>query len=620
MSARSPFRRTLLVFGLLLIGPAAGLAWLGWRSLLTEERARRAEATTAARDAAERTASLGAAFLEEVRRTEEKRPYYHYQPRFMPEDVKAAGGPAFVESPLVGRAQRAADEPGAWFQWTTTTGRVIGPEVFASGGTGAEVRATLAEVYGPSLPERLRAAAQSVELRSASPVAVPLPVVAANEEIGSLLEEIDVAQRENRQTAYLENFNERVQQRQDEAAPLREASIDVRYTPFRYLSGGGAASRLPLVAWRLVWVPGVAKRQRAAPVDRWLLQGYVVPVPVTHLNALRADTTAARRETIGPAAWNLGGGGPGPLTAADLPWGHVASLATRLPIEFLDVEPWALSFVSRPDLAAVSAAERQERMRFFLVAGGLVAVIGIGFFVLARSVRREVDVARRKEDFVAAVTHELKTPLTGIRMYADMLREGWSTDPDASSDYAARIGAEAQRLDALVDQVLALAAYDHGVASFKPVPGDLGEAVRSAVSMLEPKAAEAGVPVRVEVEDGLPLVPFDPALMRGIVLNLVDNAVKYSARSEAKDVLVRVRRDGPRVTLAVADRGAGIPAKDRKRVFEPFYRAGREETRSAPGAGIGLALVRRYADAHGAKIALESEEGRGTTVTVSFVA
>jgi signal transduction histidine kinase len=380
----------------------------------------------------------------------------------------------------------------------------------------------------------------------------------------------------------------------------------VRYTGFHYLASARGGLSLPLVAWRLVWIPGAAsKGQRAAPVDRWYLQGYA---PLARDLVGVGDRPEGEPRLLG---WNAAVAQP---AAARVPLGE------RLPIEVLGTESPRLLVYAFPDLGALNAANGEERLRFFLIAAGLFGVVGIGFFVLARSVRREVEVARKKEDFVAAVTHELKTPLTSIRMYADMLREGWSSDPDAGTDYARRIGGEAQRLDALDDQILALAAYDHGVASFRPVPGDLGEAVRAAVAMLEPKAAEAGVPVRVEVEDGLPLVPFDAALLRGIVLNLVDNAVKYSARSETKDVLVRVHRDGARLALTVADRGAGIPAKDRKRVFEPFYRAGREDTRSAPGVGIGLALVRRYADAHAARVSLESEEGRGTTVSVSFAA
>jgi signal transduction histidine kinase len=187
-------------------------------------------------------------------------------------------------------------------------------------------------------------------------------------------------------------------------------------------------------------------------------------------------------------------------------------------------------------------------------------------------------------------------------------------------EYAGRFVEVSGRLARLVDRVLDLAAVERGLVKASAVPGDLGEAVRTAVATCEPASAEAGVPVRVEVEEGLPLVPFDAALVRQIVVNLVDNAVKYSARSATKDVLVSVRRDGDDVALAVADRGVGIEPEDRPRLFAPFQRGGREETRTAPGVGLGLALVKRYAEAHRAKVSLESEPGKGTTVTVLFPA
>jgi signal transduction histidine kinase len=295
-----------------------------------------------------------------------------------------------------------------------------------------------------------------------------------------------------------------------------------------------------------------------------------------------------------------------PLAAGDADWSRPAA-----------ADP-TLSVVAVPAAGAIAAARKSALGRYLLVVAGLVGVVGVGFFVLLRSVRREVDVARRKEDFVAAVTHELKTPLASIRMYADMLKEGWVPDGETSTAYAERIVVETKRLGSLVDQVLDLAAHDRGVSSFRPTEGDLGAAVREAVAVVSPEASAVSVSLSVEVEDGLPAVPFDGTFLRQIVVNLVDNAVKYSVRSAEKDVRVLVRSVPEGIALVVADRGAGIPAADRKRVFEPFFRSGREETRSARGVGLGLALVKRYVEAHRARLSLESAEGVGTTVTVTF--
>jgi len=238
--------------------------------------------------------------------------------------------------------------------------------------------------------------------------------------------------------------------------------------------------------------------------------------------------------------------------------------------------------------------------------------------VLVRSVRREVLLARRKEDFIAAITHELRTPLTGIRMYADMLRQGWVESPEAADKYAGHILDETKRLGHLVDQVLDLAALERGVATLHAQPGDLGGAVTSAVALIEPRAREAGVALSVKIEEALPLVSFDPKLVRPLVLNLVDNAIKYSAKAEVRTVRAAVRREGERVVLSVADRGIGIPLKAQKTIFDPFQRGGAELTRTTTGVGIGLALVKRYADAHKARVQLTSAPGRGTTIEVFF--
>jgi two-component system phosphate regulon sensor histidine kinase PhoR len=233
-------------------------------------------------------------------------------------------------------------------------------------------------------------------------------------------------------------------------------------------------------------------------------------------------------------------------------------------------------------------------------------------------VRRELRLAARKQDFVAAVTHELRTPLAGIRMYAEMLGEGWVPEGASAREYAGRIVGESQRLSALVDQVLDLAAHDRGTARAKVAPGDLAAAVRGAVALAEGSAREAQVPLSFEVEPSLPHARFDPDLLRPLVLNLVDNAVKYSAKAATKEVRVLVRRGGGGVEVVVADRGPGLPDEVRRHLFEPFTRGGREDTREARGVGLGLALVRRYADAMGARVNLDSEPGRGTTAVVRF--
>lgn len=610
MGRRVIRRGSPIVWALLLAGPALVLAFLGYRSVEQADRIRRREATDAARAAADTAFDTAVRRLETIRAREEARPYYEYQSRFMPADVTGVG-PAFVQNSYQ-KLRGDALMPDAWFRYSYSQGRTSGPEAADLAMTG--MSASFLRHYDSALRERLESTAKSHDWVHAATTSIPLEVLAANEEIGQLLEEVEVSQKEGRQTAYLQNFGNRVQQRGSPTTP--RVSVNVRSTPIRYLSTNvldlsDELRSVPiLVAWRVVWIPGgEATGQRDAPVDRWYLVGYSFVHP------------------LGPEGWPTPPSS-GPYLYVGHPYqpGYVPSewtvrrLTDRLAIERAPTDDPLLRVVAGPSDLDLDAERSDDRTRYLWTAAGLLSVVAVGLYVLFRSVRREVDAARRKQDFVAAVTHELKTPLAGIRMYADMLKEGWVPEGETTGTYADRIVNETKRLANLVDQVLDFSSFERGVTTFQPVLGDLGIAVREAVELSTPAAREAGVPVRVEVEAGLAPVSFDGTLVRPLVVNLVDNAIKYSARSDTKDVVVAVRRDGAHVALSVADRGVGIAAADRTRVFEPFFRSGDEMTRTARGVGIGLALVERYAKAHGALIELESEVDRGTKVTVRFPA
>jgi signal transduction histidine kinase len=303
---------------------------------------------------------------------------------------------------------------------------------------------------------------------------------------------------------------------------------------------------------------------------------------------------------------------------------YEASLADALNAEVVPdasgkrVASAELALIGVPSQALLEDAWVTARTRFLWLLAGVMAVVATGLVILTRGLRREIALARRKEDFLAAVTHELKTPLTGIRMHAEMLRQGWVSDPEASERYADRILSETDRLGHLVDQVLDLAALERGVARAQVAPGDLATVVQDAVQTLASRAVEKGAEIRVQVQDGLPQISFDARLVKPLVLNLIDNALKYGVGGEATSIDVTLRKDTGAVLLEVRDQGPGFDAKVLKRPFEPFHRAGNELTRQAPGVGIGLALVRRYAEAHDARVTVDSEPGAGATVSVRF--
>ena len=605
-SRRGILGRPLLLFAVLLLGPAAGFCVLGWKSVSREHEFRRLEMQRAARDVL--TQRIGAAqrALDRVRMVETERNYYEYQEMHLPQGQVTAQL-AFQKSEL----NVAPTDPliQYWFSWELIGGRLPAtpPELFPRGAD--EQRTEFGKAYGEALAGWLQRAPRNIDLRMGRGrrAQISQRVVMANEEVGALEEQLAMQRSGARKEDldYLENFNRRA----------RETKIEVRYTDFRYLVRRKNEPGPALIAWRMVWIPAKQKELREVKHDRWLIQGYALEAgslfPTTWTEI--GTSEIVRGDHIG----NLSGRSVLLSSLADAIDAEVVSVQS-LSDSIHRVYDSRLELAARPDWTQAEKRRVAARNRYLFLVAGLVFVVAVGFFVLIRSVRREIVLARRKEDFIAAITHELKTPLTGIRMYAEMLREGWVTTPEAADGYATRILDETDRLGHLVDQVLDLAALERGVASLNAQVGDLGEAVTSAVALLQPKADEAGVEVEVSVAEDVPEFAFDPKLVRPMVLNLVDNAIKYSAKSDEKHVAVSVLHEAERVIFRVADRGIGIDPKARKAIFEPFERAGDEMTREAQGVGIGLALVKRYAEAHNARVHLASEPGQGTTVEVRF--
>jgi signal transduction histidine kinase len=234
----------------------------------------------------------------------------------------------------------------------------------------------------------------------------------------------------------------------------------------------------------------------------------------------------------------------------------------------------------------------------------LSAVAGVlGLLALRRSLAREARAVDRERAFLAGVTHELRTPLTTIRVLGETLAEGRG-EP---RDYGTLVAEESQRLEALVERVLTLTRVEQ-VPRFGPV--DPGELLRSAVTLVRPRAERRSTRVECRVEPSLPECRWDGEAVRRALLNLLDNAVAHGC--EGGHVEVTAARSGDAVALSVADDGPGIGRGDRRRIFGRFER-GRTE---APGTGLGLYLVEEVARAHGGRVDLVTAEGRGSTFTV----
>ena len=231
---------------------------------------------------------------------------------------------------------------------------------------------------------------------------------------------------------------------------------------------------------------------------------------------------------------------------------------------------------------------------------------------------RQLRLIRQQQDFVAAVSHELKTPLTSIRMSSQMLREGWVTD-DKRPAYCRFIHDESERLSRLVTNVLQLARMSRDARPLEPRPVTLADLIGQARPALVMQAEQAGFELNIEC-DGDRGVRADPNAVTQILINLVDNAIKFSAKAERKCIEIGcgMPQKG-RVHLWVRDFGPGIPSGERQRVFRLFHRLENEPTRETKGTGIGLALAQRLADAMGVGVEVIGREP-GTEVRLTLPA
>jgi len=245
---------------------------------------------------------------------------------------------------------------------------------------------------------------------------------------------------------------------------------------------------------------------------------------------------------------------------------------------------------------------------------GLVLLAGTAG--LYRLGLRQLGLVRQQQAFVAAVSHELKTPLTSIRMYAEMLREGWVTD-DKRDRYYRYIHDESERLSRLVANVLQLARISRDELRVQPRPIPVSELIDQARAPLASQAAQGGFQLVIDCASDA-LVSADPDALTQVLINLVDNAIKFSAEAQVKRIEIGCAADrdqcagrvpGPRgrdpgIWIGIRDHGPGIPKAERRRVFELFQRMENESTRDTKGTGIGLALVERLMRAMDGEVAL----------------
>jgi len=275
--------------------------------------------------------------------------------------------------------------------------------------------------------------------------------------------------------------------------------------------------------------------------------------------------------------------------------------------------PWNLTTMSVADDAASGYWTARRR---FLIAGLVIfaAVLGLGTFLIGRTINREFAVARLQSDFVAAVSHEFRTPLTSIRQLTEMLARGRvESEDNKHRAYELMLG-QSDRLGRLVESLLdfgRMQAHEFKFRSedlevvqwFRSVAGEFQETVRTQGYAIDFTGAAEDAWIRGDRE-----------ALGGALWNFLDNAVKYSP--DEKHIQVAVSRLNGNVEVSVRDHGSGIAKEDLKRVFDKFYRGGNAKAQGAKGTGIGLAIVKEIVEAHRGTVRVRSESGKGSEFTM----
>jgi signal transduction histidine kinase len=262
------------------------------------------------------------------------------------------------------------------------------------------------------------------------------------------------------------------------------------------------------------------------------------------------------------------------------------------------------------------ALARRWVMQSFLILGALSLLMIGGLVLTYRSVSKEVALAHLKSDFVSNVSHELRTPLALIRLYAETLELGRITTQDKKEDYYRIIRKESERLTALINNILDFSRIEAGRKEYDFRETDIAELVQNTLDAYRYQIEQQGFAFEQSIDSGIPKVRVDREAIARALVNLVNNALKYSANE--KFLGVRLYRANSVLKLEVIDRGIGITRREQSKIFEKFYRTGDPLVHNTKGSGLGLSLVRHITHAHGGQVEVESTPGKGSKFIVSL--
>ena len=252
----------------------------------------------------------------------------------------------------------------------------------------------------------------------------------------------------------------------------------------------------------------------------------------------------------------------------------------------------------------------------FLVLGGLSLFLAGGILLTYRNVMKEMALARLKSDFVSNVSHELRTPLSLIRLYAETLEMGRLSSREKYQEYYCIIRKESERLTALINNILDFSRIEAGGKEYDFRETDIGELAHNTLESYRYQIEQHGFAFQEDISDDLPRIRIDREAIARSLLNLVNNALKYSQNE--KYLGVKLYRDNGSVKLEVIDHGIGIPPGEQQKIFEKFYRVGNPLVHNTKGSGLGLSLVRHIVRAHGGEVSVESAPGQGSKFIIAL--
>ncbi len=563
---RPPRRVTLAA---VLIGIAVLLPTGAWYITGSRDAERRAasivsSAENEARSELEREATRLGTRLDDLRRQESRRPFFHYQTLYR-DPRGAAQGLAVTPSPLA----TGTTDPLIWAHFQIDeNGLVTLPTVserfpeLSSDADFAAFCSLLAELQNAVMLETSSGSSDADEGRVLT------------------LTEKEWLQIRSAESVYATiTGRQGPQQQRSETAGDREHHIAIRVGPLNWhtmVLGSGPT----LAALREVHTPAGV-----------VLQGFAI-----------ASRVAQERLDAGPLAPRFA---PAPASSSEP--------ATAL----VDDTGWLLETdIGRalgPARTEAAAIKREFRINFLMTSSAIVLAAFAVLWIVIQTDR----LARQRAQFAAAAAHELRTPLSGLMLHSDMLADGLG-DPEHRRQYAATISSEAERLGRVVRNMLDLSRLERGVELARPMPGDLGEAVERLVARVRPRLEGEGVDVKLEIDPDLPRARFDGDALCQILDNLLDNAEKHTRSVPSRRVQVTVQNASDVVEVAVSDSGPGISRHQQRRIFRAFSR--RRKDAGTPGLGLGLALARSLARAQGGDLLVRSTTGAGATFVLTLPA